>query len=255
MVIVIGLHLLSLFLTTSCQNNVYWGSYELTIPGGSGSGNAVQHLSLPDNAPEFFQFSALKNGPLPASSAVAPTFQNGPAVATTFQNGPAVAPTFQNGPAVAPTFPPVQQIKVQPKPGFQQQPSQLSVGHFRPQQQQSQEHLIVQPHPEDNLPGLDLQTSTVNNNKGFILKKEENSNEEEELSRFELYKKRKMLSRGLKVQIKGAQADVPSNNKIVARRLQKHEIIPVEEEVTNNPSKKNIVARRKIAVRRRKINN
>ena len=33
----------------------YWGSYELTIPGGSGSGNAVQHLNLPENAPEFFQ--------------------------------------------------------------------------------------------------------------------------------------------------------------------------------------------------------
>ena len=63
-----------------------------------------------------------------------------------------------------------------------------------------------------------------------------------------------MLSRGLKVQIEGEQADVPSNNKIVARRLQKHERIPVEE-VTNNPSKNNIVARRKIAVRRRKINN
>ena len=47
----------------------YWGSYELTIPGGSGSGNAVQHLNLPENAPEFFQFSALKNGP-----AAAPTF-------------------------------------------------------------------------------------------------------------------------------------------------------------------------------------
>ena len=63
-----------------------------------------------------------------------------------------------------------------------------------------------------------------------------------------------MLSRGLKVQIEGEQADVPSKNKIVARRLQKHEKIAMEE-VTNNPSKNNIVARRKIAVRRRKINN
>ena len=44
----------------------YWGSYSLTIPGGSGAGNAVQLLTLPENAPEFFQFAAFKNGPLAA---------------------------------------------------------------------------------------------------------------------------------------------------------------------------------------------
>merc|ERR550517_1917063 len=62
--------LLGLLSAVGCQSSdVYWGSYELTIPGGSGAGNAVQHLNLPENAPEFFQFSALKTGP-PA----APTF-------------------------------------------------------------------------------------------------------------------------------------------------------------------------------------
>ena len=44
----------------------YWGSYNLVIPGGSGAGNAVEHLSLPENAPEFFKFAAFNNQPLAA---------------------------------------------------------------------------------------------------------------------------------------------------------------------------------------------
>jgi len=48
------------------QGDIYWGSYELNIPGGSGSGNAVQDLKLPENAPEFFQFAAFSNQPVAA---------------------------------------------------------------------------------------------------------------------------------------------------------------------------------------------
>ena len=120
----------------------YWGSYELTIPGGSGSGNAVQHLSLPDNAPEFFQFSALKNGPLPA-----PTFQNGPPPAPTFQNGPPTATTFQNGPIQAPTFPPVQQKQVQQHSNLNSPKNAPLVVGIRGKAQ----HLVVLPHPEGKL--------------------------------------------------------------------------------------------------------
>merc|ERR1719334_233552 len=52
---------LSCFVSVLSQQkgNIYWGSYDLTIPGGSGSGNAVDHLKLPDNAPQFFNFGAL----------------------------------------------------------------------------------------------------------------------------------------------------------------------------------------------------
>ena len=59
---------MQLTLKVACNSCVcsYWGSYSLTIPGGSGAGNAVQLLTLPENAPEFFQFAAFKNGPLAA---------------------------------------------------------------------------------------------------------------------------------------------------------------------------------------------
>merc|ERR1712106_1093598 len=48
------------------QSDVYWGSYELNIPGGSGAGNAVRDLKLPENAPEFFQFAAFDSQPFAA---------------------------------------------------------------------------------------------------------------------------------------------------------------------------------------------
>jgi len=48
------------------QSDVYWGSYELNIPGGSGAGNAVRDLKLPENAPEFFQFAAFESQPFAA---------------------------------------------------------------------------------------------------------------------------------------------------------------------------------------------
>merc|ERR1712106_687506 len=48
------------------QSDVYWGSYELNIPGGSGAGNAVLDLKLPENAPEFFQFAAFDSQPFAA---------------------------------------------------------------------------------------------------------------------------------------------------------------------------------------------
>merc|ERR1712215_9244 len=50
--------LLPLLVLSYCQDaNTYWGSYDLTIPGGSGAGNAVQNRALPNNAPEFFKFA------------------------------------------------------------------------------------------------------------------------------------------------------------------------------------------------------
>merc|ERR1712106_182175 len=48
------------------QSDGYWGSYELNIPGGSGAGNAVRDLKLPENAPEFFQFAAFESQPFAA---------------------------------------------------------------------------------------------------------------------------------------------------------------------------------------------
>ena len=107
----------------------YWGSYELTIPGGSGAGNAVQHLNLPDNAPEFFQFSALKNGPLPA-----PTFES------VAQQQQLVLQQQQ------------QLVLQQQQQQRQQQPQQLRV--IQPQQQaqppppQQQQLSVFQPQPQ-----------------------------------------------------------------------------------------------------------
>ena len=109
----------------------YWGSYELTIPGGSGAGNAVQLLNLPDNAPEFFQFSALKNGPLPA-----PTFES------VEQQQQLVLQQQQQL-----VLQQQQQLVLQ-----QQQPQQLRV--IQPQQQQAQpppqqqQLSVIQPQPE-----------------------------------------------------------------------------------------------------------
>merc|ERR1712055_655513 len=95
----------------SQNTDIYWGSYDLTIPGGSGAGNAVQHLSLPDNAPEFFQFAAFKNGPIPAQQ---------------FTTPPLSAPQTAPGPAPGPR-PVPQQVRPAPQPQqlrvIQQQPA------------------------------------------------------------------------------------------------------------------------------------
>merc|ERR1719315_914613 len=42
---------LLLSLVKGQEDNTYWGSYGLTIPGGSGAGDATQLLTQPDNAP------------------------------------------------------------------------------------------------------------------------------------------------------------------------------------------------------------
>ena len=117
----------------------YWGSYELTIPGGSGSGNAVQHLNLPENAPEFFQFSALKNGP-----------------------------------AAAPTFPPPAALEVIPQLQPATQPQQLQVFTNRkpsPQQRLS----VVRSEPDTNSDGA----ATLSRFQSFLLRRKQQTQPED----------------------------------------------------------------------------
>jgi len=42
-------------MAASAQKEQYWGSYSLSIPGGSGTGNAVKLLQLPATAPHHVQ--------------------------------------------------------------------------------------------------------------------------------------------------------------------------------------------------------
>merc|ERR1712038_898489 len=74
------LQILCFVVSVYGQSDVYWGSYELNIPGGSGSGNAVRDLKLPENAPEFFQFAAFNSQPF-AAPQFAPVVQSVPQAA------------------------------------------------------------------------------------------------------------------------------------------------------------------------------
>jgi len=137
------------------NSDIYWGSYDLTIPGGSGAGNAVQLLSLPENAPEFFKFAAFKNQPVaaPQFSAVAvqapqaaparqsprPAPKPAPQSATRPVSRP--APRLAPRPAPRPAPVPVpQQVRPAPEPQqlrvFQRQPTARQPQRLRPVQQQ-----------------------------------------------------------------------------------------------------------------------
>merc|ERR1712106_722449 len=137
------------------NSDIYWGSYDLTIPGGSGAGNAVQLLSLPENAPESFKFAAFKNQPVAAPQFNAVAVQ-APQVAAARQSPrPAPKPAPQSAPRPvsrpaprlaprpAPRPAPVQvphQVRPAPEPqqlrGFQRQPTARQPQRIRPVQQQ-----------------------------------------------------------------------------------------------------------------------
>merc|ERR1712106_246980 len=115
------------------QSDVYWVSYELNIPGGSGAGNAVRDLKLPENAPEFFQFAAfdsqpfaapqftpaIPSGPRPAPQTVLRTAQQ-PAPLTVRQQVRPAPQQQQARPAPQPQqarpAPQPQQVRTAPKP-------------------------------------------------------------------------------------------------------------------------------------------
>jgi len=115
------------------QSDVYWGSYELNIPGGSGSGNAVQDLKLPENAPEFFKFAAFNSQPFAApqfNPVAQPAPQEAPRPAQPAVLRPAPRPASQ--PAPLPTPQPAPQSRPAP------QPQQLRVFLSQPTNRQQQ---------------------------------------------------------------------------------------------------------------------
>merc|ERR1712106_434885 len=129
------------------NSDIYWGSYDLTIPGGSGAGNAVQLLSLPENAPEFFKFAAFKNQPVaaPQFSAVAVQAPQAAPARQSPRPAPKPAPQSATRPVSrpAPRLAPVpvpQQVSPAPEPQqlrvFQRQPTARQPQRLRPVQQQ-----------------------------------------------------------------------------------------------------------------------
>merc|ERR1712106_228173 len=139
------------------QSDVYWGSYELNIPGGSGAGNAVRDLKLPENAPEFFQFAAFDSQPF-AAPQFAPAIPSAPRPAPlTVRQEVRPAPQLQQArpaPQLQQARPAPQPQQARPAPQPQQarpapQPQQFRPApqpqRFRPapQQQQPQQQLRV----------------------------------------------------------------------------------------------------------------
>jgi len=145
------------------NSDIYWGSYDLTIPGGSGAGNTVQLLSLPENAPEFFKFAAFKNQPVAAPQFNAVAMQAPQAAAARQSPRPAPQPAQKAAPRPAPQpaarpvsrpaprlsprpaprpapVPVPQQVRPAPEPQqlrvFQRQPTARQPQRVRPVQQQ-----------------------------------------------------------------------------------------------------------------------
>merc|ERR1719362_2493545 len=48
-------------MAASALKEQYWGSYSLSIPGGSGTGNAVKLLQLPATAPHHAQAEVVRS--------------------------------------------------------------------------------------------------------------------------------------------------------------------------------------------------
>jgi len=142
------------------QSDVYWGSYELNIPGGSGAGNAVRDLKLPENAPEFFQFAAFESQPFaapqftpsipsaprPAPQTVLRTAQQ-PAPLTVRQQVRPAPQLQQSRPAPQPQqarpAPQPKQARLAPQPQQARPAPQPQQARPAPQQQQPQQQLRV----------------------------------------------------------------------------------------------------------------
>jgi len=125
--------LLPLLVVSYCQDaNTYWGSYDLTIPGGSGAGNAVQNLALPNNAPDFFKFANFdRQQPVQPARPVQQVKQFIP------QHGQQFKPAQQFRPAPAPQPAPQQQFRPAPQSTQQFRPAPQPTQQFRPAPQQT----------------------------------------------------------------------------------------------------------------------
>jgi len=132
------------FVTAAAQNdNIYWGSYDLTIPGGSGAGNAVELLSLPGNAPTLPNFQPNPVAQRVAGVNTSPTqYQSGPEQdfprpqsSQSFRPPPQPQ---QFAPQTTQQFRPAVQPAPQPRQFVAQQPiiSQENGGRRQQQQQQ-----------------------------------------------------------------------------------------------------------------------
>eukprot|EP00091_Calanus_sinicus_P025636 TRINITY_DN9882_c0_g1_i1.p1 TRINITY_DN9882_c0_g1~~TRINITY_DN9882_c0_g1_i1.p1 ORF type:complete len:234 (-),score=50.83 TRINITY_DN9882_c0_g1_i1:288-989(-) len=199
------------------QSDVYWGSYELNIPGGSGSGNAVHDLKLPENAPEFFQFAAFNGQPFAAPQfnpvpqpapqpAPRPAPQSTRPVPTTVLR-PAQQPSSQPALQVRPA-PQPQQLRVfqsQPTNRQQQRPAQIRQPAPQPSQPKQQAVQAVQPtqrfqnfapRTEERrpAPAVQAQPSVEDNEVDTEKLQEEPTVDVSNLSRFQLYQLRQKLS-------------------------------------------------------------
>merc|ERR1712106_864955 len=121
------------------QSDVYWGSYELNIPGGSGAGNAVRDLKLPENAPEFFQFAAFDSQPF-----AAPQFT--PAIPSAPRPAPlTVRQEVRTAPQPQQARPATQPQQFRPAPQLQQARPAPQPQQFRPAPQPQQFRPAPQP--------------------------------------------------------------------------------------------------------------
>jgi len=241
------LHILCFIIGVYGQSDVYWGSYELNIPGGSGSGNAVKDLKLPENAPEFFQFAAFNSQPF-AAPQFAPVVQSPP------QAAPQPAPLRVQEPRPSVPQPAPQAVQPAPLRVQQQarpaapQPQQLRVFQARPvaRQQQRQRptqsrQLAQQPAPRVPAPVQGTQSSPRFQNfaprtverpapsavqtKAVVPNIEVNevvTNEEvpvdiSKLSRFQLYKLRQKLKQQKDAKLEKAEpaTEVVTENSVV----------------------------------------
>merc|ERR1711874_852358 len=174
------------------QSDVYWGSYELNIPGGSGSGNAVRDLKLPENAPEFFQFAAFNSLPF-AAPQFTPTVNSAP------QNAP------QNAPRPAPQA----VLRTAPQPSQRVQPVQ-------PNTQSTQRFQNFAPRTVARPAAPVVQPTNVNSEINEIETEEEVPPVDiSSLSRFQLYQLRQKLKKQKEGQIKDVEinAEAPADIK------------------------------------------
>jgi len=161
-----GIVLLPILVVSNCQDtNTYWGSYDLTIPGGSGAGNAVQNLALPNNAPEFFKFANFDRQqpaqPVQPVQQQVKQFipQHGQQFkpAQQFRPAPAPQPAPQQIQQFRPAPQPAQQFRPAPQPAPQFRPAPQPAQQFRPAPQPTQQFRPA-PQPAQQTPTAQLQT-------------------------------------------------------------------------------------------------
>jgi len=273
------IQLLCLSVGVYGQGDVYWGSYELNIPGGSGSGNAVKDLKLPENAPEFFQFAAFNSQPF-AAPQFSPVVQSVPQPAPAPQQAP-LRVQQQARPAVPKPAPQavqpaplrVQQQQLQPSAP---QPQQLRVFQPRPTARQPQRirptqsrQLAPQPAPRvpetqasprfqnfaprtvarPAAPAIPVKSEVVNEEVNEVDTSEEAPVDISKLSRFQLYKLRQKLKKQKEAQVVEAK---PSAEEITEKSEDIQETTAAPVKVA--PKRARAGIRRK-AIRRKLVRN